>query len=239
MRPRTAPGRPLGERLANPAWTWLCTNGAGTGVELLVNFVSPFVIFVAARPSLGDVYALMAASAPPIAWTIVELARRRRIDALSLLVLAGIALSLLAFFGGGGARFLQLRERLATALIGFVFLGSAALGKPLIYQLARATMKRKSPSEVRSFEALQSSPLFRRAMMVMTLAWGASLVVESAVACVLVFTLTIPQYLLVSPIVGYSALAALTAWTYWYARHRVRAARQAVESQSLGQAAAG
>jgi len=30
----------------------------------------------------------------------------------------------------------------------------------------------------------------------------------------------------VNPIVGYSSAGALTAWTFWYARRRVRAARR-------------
>ena len=87
-------------------------------IEGLVNFVLPFVIYELARRPFGDVRALLAASAPPIVWSLVEFARKRRIDAVSMLVIAGIALSLLAFIGGGGARFLQLRENLVTGLIG-------------------------------------------------------------------------------------------------------------------------
>jgi hypothetical protein len=84
------------------------------------------------------VRALLASSAPPIAWSLVEFARHRRVDALSVLVAAGIVLSLLAMIGGGGPKFLQLRENLVTGIIGLVFLGSA-----LIYQLARAGMRRE------------------------------------------------------------------------------------------------
>ena len=57
-------------------------------------------------------------------------------DALSVLVLAGIALSLLAAIGGGDARWLQLRENLASAMIGLAFLGSAAIGRPLMMLFA-------------------------------------------------------------------------------------------------------
>ena len=42
-----------------------------------------------------------------------------------MLELGGIVLSLLAFFGSGSARFLQLREKLVTVMIGLVFAGSA------------------------------------------------------------------------------------------------------------------
>ncbi len=101
-----------------------------------------------------------------------------------------------------------MREQLVLAAIGLIFLGSAAIGKPLIYQLARARTRRRSPAEARAFEAVQDKPAFRRAMMTMTLVWGISLVIETALACSLIFVLSIEQRLLVSPIMGYSAIGA-------------------------------
>lgn len=192
--------------------------GLKAGLEILVNFALPYLAYQAAAPRLGDVRALMAAAAPPMLWALVEFVRSRRLDAISLVALSGIALSLLAFLGGGGARALQLREQLVIAAIGLVFLVSAAIGKPLIYQLARARLKRRSHDKAQAFEALQESPTFRRAMMTMTFAWGFGLVVEAAISCVLVFVLPIGQYLLVGPILGYSTIGALTAWTYWRAK---------------------
>src|SRR5581483_1543466 len=108
------------------ALTWARTNGPKAGLEIAVNLVLPFMVYRATRDRLGDVNALMAASAPPLIWGVLEFARRRRIDALSLLVLAGIVLSLIAFIGGGGVQFLQLREQLVGGVIGLLFLGSAA-----------------------------------------------------------------------------------------------------------------
>jgi hypothetical protein len=66
-------------------------------------------------------------------------------------------------------------------------------------------------------------------MMVMTLVWGFGLLAQTALACVLVFTMSIQAYLLVSPIVGYGALGALALWTFWYARRQrqLGAARRA------------
>lgn len=90
--------------------------------------------------------AFIAAAAPPTLWAVVRLARRRRLDALSIIALTAIALSVLAYFGGGGATFLRIRERLVTAVTGLIFLGSAAIGKPLIYQLARARVRTRPSS---------------------------------------------------------------------------------------------
>ncbi|HEY5107883.1 MAG TPA: VC0807 family protein [Caulobacteraceae bacterium] len=214
------------------AGPYLRANGGRIGLEALVNFIGPFVIYNIAKRDLGDVGALIASSAPPIAWSLIEFARHRRVDAVSMLVLAGIALSLLAFIGGGGARFLQLREKLVTGLIGLVFLGSAAVGKPLIYQLARATIRRRSTTEAASFEAMNANVFFRRTMTVMTLVWGCGLIVEAVVTGLLVFTMSISTYLIVSPSIGYGVIGALTLWTVWYTRRQRKRgeARRAAEA---------
>ena len=222
--------------------TYLRTNGAHVLVEALVNFILPFAIYSYAEAPLGDVRALLASSAPPIAWSLVEFARHRRVDALSVLVVAGIVLSLLAMIGGGGAKFLQLRENLVTGIIGLAFLGSALIGKPLIYQLARASMRRKSEGETQEFEALQVHAGFRRTMTVMTLVWGLGLLANVAVSVALVFALTIRTYLIVGPIVGYATMGALTLWTFLYgqrARRRGEARRAAMAQPAAGVEAGG
>jgi hypothetical protein len=191
-------------------------------IELLVNLALPYLVYVKAESSLGQVRALLAASVPPIIWSGIEFARKRRIDAVSILVLAGIVLSLLAFLGGGSVRFLQLRENLVTGLIGLVFLGSAAIGRPLIYQLARAGKLRESSAEAERFEALRDKQHFRRGMTVMTLVWGFGLLAQTGVACLLVFSMSIRHYLVVSPIVGYGTMGCLALWTFWYVKRMKR-----------------
>jgi hypothetical protein len=201
---------------------YLRKNGRHVLVEALVNFILPFVIYTYAEARLGDVRALLASSAPPILWSLVEFARHRRLDALSVLVVSGIALSLLAMLGGGGVRFLQLREKLVTGVIGLVFVGSALVGKPLVYELARATMRRKSESEAQEFEALQIHAGFRRTMTIMTLVWGFGLLADVAISVVLVFVLSIREYLLVNPILGYGTMGALSLWSFLYGRRAKR-----------------
>ena len=194
---------------------------ANVGLELSVNLLLPLLVFHLGRPRLGDAHALIASAAPPLGWSVVELVRKRRIDALSILIVAGIALSLLGFLGGGGVRVLQLREKLVTGLIGLVFLASAALGRPLIYELARASLMRASPEQAARLVALRAVPQFQRAMAVMTLAWGFALVGECAVSTLLALVLPIEQFLWIAPLIGYGCLGVLTAWTFAYARRRL------------------
>ncbi|MHB8284391.1 MAG: VC0807 family protein [Caulobacteraceae bacterium] len=192
----------------------------GLLIEVGVNFVLPVLIYDRLKPAHGDVGALLASSLPPLAWSVVEFLRRRRLDALSMLALAGVALSLMAFAGGGGVHMLQLREKLVTGLIGLIFLGSAAIGRPLVYQLARAGEARKSAEELAALEALRDKPLFKRTMMTMTLVWGFGLVAEAALSAALVFVMPVRDYLIVAPILGYGTMGGLGLWTLWFRRRR-------------------
>ena len=201
--------------------------GMRLAVELVINCVLPLLIYDQLAPATGDVEALMASSVPPMLWAIAEFIRRRQLDAVSVLVLSGIALSLLAMIGSGSARFLQLRENLVTALIGLVFLGSVVMGRPLIYYLARAGIQRSAPEQAAAFEALRHTPYFYRAMTIMTLTWGIGLLLSTAVACVLVFSISIHDYLIVQPIVGYGTMGLLVLWTLGYRRSLQKRAERA------------
>ena len=214
-------------------------NGPTIAVEATVNFILPYVIFALAQPHYGDVQALILSSVPPILWSLVEFARHRRVDALSMLVLLGIVLSLVAVAGGGSARFLQLREKLVTVFIGLLFLGSALIGRPLIYQLARAQMVRNSSDELEEFEALRSNKYFRRTMMVLTVVWGLGLLVDAAVSIALVYALSIKTYLAVNPIVSYGTMGGLSLWTFLYVRRQRRKGdkRRAAEAAQRAEAA--
>lgn len=222
------------------AAAYLRENARHMAVELVVNFLLPLLIYRATKGSLGEVKALMASSAPPIAWSLVTFVRQRKLDALSLLVLTGIVLSLLAYVGGGGPRMLQLREKLVTGLIGLIFLGSAVIRRPLIYQLARATLARKSADELAQFESRRGVQAFERIMMIMTVVWGLGLVAEAALAAVLVFRLSVQQFMVVGPMLGYGTMGSLSLWTAWYARRARRRgdARRAAEAAEAASNAA-
>jgi hypothetical protein len=139
---------------------------------------------------------------------------------ISIMVLLGIGLSIAGYFGGGGPRMLQLREKLATGVIGIAFLFSALIGRPLIYELARAGMKRNSAAALTEFEAKRDQGPFRRTMMIMTIAWGVGLLTDFAIGAGLIFLLSVREYLIVGPILGYIVTGGLSAWSFWYARRK-------------------
>lgn len=212
-------------------------NAAGILVEIVVNFALPYLIYSRLEHSRGEVVALIASSGPPVVWSLIVLIRKREVDVISAFVVAGIVLSLLATLGGGSVKFLQLRERMVSVLFGLAFVVSALIRRPLIYEFARAGMKRNNSAELGRLESLKNDPTLRRSMTVMTLVWGIVLLADAAVSAALVMVLSVKQYLIVGPILGNAVMGALALWTFLYVRHRrklgdARRARDAAASEA-------
>jgi hypothetical protein len=169
-------------------------------------------------------------------WSAYELARFRKLDALSLIVLAGIVLSVAAIFLGGSPRMLLVRENIFSVPIGLAFLGSLGMKRPLIYYLANATMARNSPAAQAQFAANWQRPHVLRALRIMSLVWGIGLVSQGLFLGWAAWTWPIPTYLLVSPVIGYGAVAVMGIWTWRYQvglRRRGEALARAQAAASL------
>ncbi|WP_028533975.1 VC0807 family protein [Paludibacterium yongneupense] len=187
--------------------------------EIAINFVLPWLAYRLTVTGFGESRALLASTVPPLLWSGVELARHRRIDALSVMVLAGIVLSLLVLALGGDPRAILLRESLISGLIGAAFVLSCLAPRPLIYYLARAGVRRTPGQAEEQFEALyRHRPGFARSLRLMTLVWGAGLVAETALKAILVGRLPADRFLLLAPWIGYAIYGALLGWTLLYRR---------------------
>ncbi len=202
--------------------TWLRRNWLRVSLDLAVNFVAPVLIFDWAQPLYGETRALLASTVPPLLWGVGSFAKERKVDALSVIALAGIALSLLMFVGGGSPQLIALKEKLVTLLFAFAFLGSAMIGKPLIYPLARATMARQSKEAADSFDLRRDEAPVRHTVTVMTWVWGLGLLADGLVSILLVYSAPMRLYLIVGPILGYITVGGLAGWTFLYRRYRTR-----------------
>ncbi|MFT4069652.1 VC0807 family protein [Paraburkholderia sp.] len=206
----------------------------GFVLELAVNFLLPWLAYRLALPHVGETGALIASAVPPLVWSAIELARFRRVDALSVMVVVGIVLSVAAMALGGSPRMLLLRESLVSGAVGVLFLLSLPMRRPLIFYLARATVAREMEGGAAHFEALwHERPGLAAAMRTMTLVWGVGLSAETALRAWMALTWPIERFLVVSPFIGYGIYAGLTLWTLWYRktmRSRVEASARASEA---------
>lgn len=197
-------------------------------LEIIVNFLLPWLCYRYGEPRWGEAGALMFSALPPVLWSVLELLRFRRVDALSLLVLLGIALSLLAMLLGGDARLLLLRESLVTGLIGCAFLASLLMKRPLVFYLARATLARESEQGRQRFERLWEQGDFRGAIRQMTMWWGLGLSLEATARVYMAWTWKVERVLLVAPFIAYGVMGALCLMTLLYRRRMRRAAEAAL-----------
>ncbi|MBV9873627.1 MAG: hypothetical protein JO025_02765 [Verrucomicrobia bacterium] len=188
-------------------------------LDFLVNLGGPFLVYQLAAGYMSETAALMLSSAPPILWSIGQLIWSRKLDALSLLVIAGIALSLVATLLGGSPRLLLIRESFITGIFGLVFLGSLLFPKPLLFYLAKTTVAKQGMKE-EVFESNWSIPGFRSTFYLMTVVWGAGLLCEATLKIVLAFTMQTGLFLVVSPIISYSIYFGLLGWSIWYGNQR-------------------
>ena len=61
-------------------------------------------------------------------------------------------------------------------------------------------------------------PYFRHSMKLMTLVWGLGFILEAAIKVILVYTLSISEFLLVSNFVSYGIIALLSFWQVKYVK---------------------
>ncbi len=158
----------------------------------------------------------MATAVAPTVWSLVQFARSGKLDAMSVLVLSWIALSLLVLVLGGSPKVLLFRETLITGLGGLVLIGSAMIGRPLMLVLVRYAFASQSglstvlPSSVGErargeLESYADKPWFRRVMAATTAVFGLIIVAETVVLGLLVFSLPTEKVLLSRPIVRNAA----------------------------------
>ncbi|SAK88467.1 putative membrane protein [Caballeronia glebae] len=190
------------------------------GLAFVVNVALPALAYRITIGHFGVVGALIASAVPLIAWMIFDGVRLRHFDALSAIVLAGIAMSLMILLSGAARWMGEAREPAVSGIIGAMFLLSLFRDRPLVYYLARSTMSREAQGRETEFDALwQARPALVRSIRLMTAVWGIGLVGENLGRLWITLALAEPEAGRLSTWVRYATYGGLTAWTIVY-RHR-------------------
>lgn len=122
---------------------------------------------------------------------------------------------------------------LVTGVYGVLMLASLLTPRPLILRLFESTLVGNDPVQRERFRTrLQQSAGFRSFFTFITALWGGGLLLELVIRLILVYTLTVSQFLAVSPLLRYGFLGVLLLLTLLFAQiHRRR------QKQALGQVA--
>ena len=188
--------------------------------DIALNATIPVVCYFLVKMyvSPSELTALISATAFPLLKSAYDLIRSREVDPVALLVLLGIVTSILALFLGGDPRILLIRESFFTGAFGVACLISLIFPRPIMFYFGRFFMAGKDPQKREIYNARWQNPVARRGHRLITLVWGVVYVGEFLVRIIMVYSLSAPVVLIVSPfIIGFATIFTII-WTFWYAK---------------------
>jgi hypothetical protein len=189
-------------------------------ISLVINGAIPFLIYwvLTNFTSVSQFIALIASGVPSLIVSIVDIIRQKRIDFLASIVLIAIGVGLIITALGGDPKIYLIRESFFTITFGLAFLVSLVLARPIMFYIARHFAAGNDPASVAHFNSFWQNERFRHSMRVMSAVWGIGLLLEAVIRISLVITLSIEQFLAISPFVIYGIIALLIFWTFRYGR---------------------
>jgi uncharacterized membrane protein len=170
-----------------PGWRSVAKQG---GRHLLENTVAPLGAFYLALVTLGLTWAFVSGLALCYGTVAFRLIRRQKVPALLLLAVALITARAVIGLATGSVFLYFLQPSLGNFAIGAVFLGTVAIGRPIIAKLAGEFCG--FPEEVVGHHRLRG--FFRQASLI----WATVFCLNGAVAIWMLVSVPIGQYLLFS-----------------------------------------
>jgi len=170
---------------------------------------------------VAAVPALVLSGVLPAVGVISGIIRHRRVDAVGVLVLAGIVVGAILGLVSDNPKLVLDEGSVSTGVFGLICLGSLATDKPMMYRFALEFIGPDS-ERGREFADLRQYREFRRAFVVITVVWGAAYLLEAAARVVIVQETSAGTALGVSKVLPYAVAAVLIAWTVGYGRLQKR-----------------
>ncbi len=160
----------------------------------------------------GAVPALILSGIFPAFGVVLGFARHRQVDAVGILVLAGVAVGTVLGLVSGSARLMLAEGSVPTAIFGLACIGSLWTSRPLIFRFALEFIGADTPKG-RDFAALWRYAEFRRLFRLFTVVWGVAYLAEAAVRVMIIEIAPVGTALLVSKVMPYAVAALLIIWT--------------------------
>jgi hypothetical protein len=200
------------------------------GPVLIRDVLLPYgVYYVAHRQGVSNVSALAAGGAVNAVFIVAGLIRKRRAEALGLIVLITFALGIAASYLTGNARFALAKDSVITGGVGIAFLLSLLAARPVMYLMIRQMLTQGDPAKANAYDARwDASPSFRATQRLMTAVWGAGLLGEAILRLIVISIVPVSTGAAASTAILITTFALLIAWTRFYLPRR--AARQEVSS---------
>ncbi len=191
----------------------------GIVITLLINGALPFVVYEVLRSHMSSIAALSIATIIPLLDNLLSLIKQRKLDVFAVFMLISFLLGIMMVSIGGSERLLLIRESFVTGILGIIFLVSLFFPRPLIFYFALRFTVGNDPDKTSAFADNWQYAYFRFVLRLITIVWGVALIGEAAVRSILVFKLTVTQFLAISNFVVYGFIGAALVFTVVYRKH--------------------
>lgn len=205
--------------------------------SIIVNGVLPYIIYqlLKSHTSFSDLTILFISAVPAIIGGIVGIIRNRSLDLIAGVTIVGIAITIIAALIGGDPRLFLIRESFLTVALGIAFLISLLFPKPLWFYVIRYFAGGNDRERIAMFDNSWQYAGFRSFIRILTLVWGLTYVGEFILRVILVYNMSIAQFLAISPFIFYGITFAVIAFTFaysnWARRQGEERRRLATETQ--------
>jgi intracellular septation protein A len=184
----------------------------GNGPRFARDALGPVIVFYVLWKTVGLVAGILGATAVTTAAFIWERRHARTGIAASL----GFAMALIQAVTGllsESARWYFAPGVIGNAIVGFGFLGSVVVGRPLAGVFAAESYP--FPPQVKA------SAAFRQVFGRISLVWAIYLLGRGALRLLILFSTSVEAFLVVSIATGFPLSAAIMAWSFWYGVRRL------------------
>ncbi len=212
------------------AGTAAAQDGRLRSITMIVIFyvAGPLVAYKVLRSAgLSAVSALLLSGVFAALGLVIGAIRHRRLDAVGVLVLAGIVVGTVLGLFSHSARPVLAEGAVPTGVFGVACLGSLWGRHPLMFSFAREfagpdTAKGQEMTMLWQFDG------FRHIFRVITAVWGVAFLLEAALRVVIVYNTSAGTALAITTITPFLFAGLLSAWTVAYgAHHRKKGERLA------------
>lgn len=192
-------------------------------VIVIFDVAAPLATYYLLRSAgLSAVPALLISGVFPALGVTIGAASNRRLDAVGVLVLVGIAVGTVLGLVSHSARLILVEGSVPTAIFGVACLGSLLWAqRPLMFTLAREFT---GPDTAQGREMIQLWEYegFRRVFRVITIVWGCGFLFEAALRVLIAYSTSPGTALTLSKVMPFVFVGLFSAWTVGYGNYRKR-----------------
>jgi hypothetical protein len=195
------------------------------GKSVLINMLAPSLLYRLVAPHFDahSLVPLAVSGLPPIAWLAYTVIKLHALDFLGLFAAENVIVSMAALILSHSEKQALVGRSLQNVVLAAIFLGSLAIGKPLVLYMARQLATGNDPSQRGGFDAAAMQPRTIKAYRVLTWGWTLGLLIKAAGSFYLASYATTSDYLVCSPLWDLVSDTLLVSWTMFYGRAKLSA----------------